>query len=125
MKLQQPTVNLIVLRAQYPVDLAKIYEALGCRFVTERHGGGPEHLSADLGGITLEIYPRASAQSTSGLRIGFIVSDLEAVIAGMVEKGAGIVRNPEATPWGYRAVLEDTEGHRIEVTAKSLGQAGC
>ena len=121
MKLQQPTVNLIVLRAQDPVELAKTYRALGCDFVTERHGDGPEHLSADLGGLILEIYPRTSGHGTTVLRIGFIVSDLEAAVADAVDCGAKVIRPAEATPWGYRAVLEDSEGHRIEVTARSTG----
>lgn len=112
----QPTINLIVLRAALPKTLAQFYEGLGCKFEREQHGNGPEHFSANLGGLVLEIYPRKDDDpGTSSLRLGFIVSDLDAVLAAT---GARILRPPALTSWGYQAVIEDLEGHKIELTQK-------
>lgn len=114
-----PTINLIVLRAASPKTLAQFYESLGCKFERERHGNGPEHFSANLGGLVLEIYPRKDDDpGTSSLRLGLVVSDLDAVLA--TATGAKILRSPTLTYWGYQAVLEDSEGHKIELTQRVI-----
>ena len=55
-----PTLNLVVLRCN---DLARsrlFYDALGLRFVDERHGQRPPHVSATLPGGTV-VVPQSSS----------------------------------------------------------------
>ncbi|MBY0232484.1 MAG: hypothetical protein K2W96_24665, partial [Gemmataceae bacterium] len=67
------------------------YEGLGLRFVRERHGDGPEHLAATLGGAVLELYPRGDGPPSSGTRIGLRVG-------------------------GERRVVADPDGHKVELS---------
>lgn len=48
----------LVLYSKRMERLADFYRRLGLVFTVERHGDGPEHYAADLGGgLVLEIYP--------------------------------------------------------------------
>lgn len=113
----QPTLSLLVLRSAGPERLAGFYARLGVTFVKHRHGSGPEHFSAVLGGVVLEIYPLKEGEAgTGGLRIGFAVEDVTGMFAAWVEAGATVVVPPKMSEWGMRAVVDDPEGHRIELT---------
>lgn len=113
----QPTFSLLVLRSAAPERLAAFYALLGIEFEKHRHGGGPEHFSAVLGGLVFEIYPLKEGEAGSGgLRIGFAVADVAGMFATWVEAGATAVVTPKMSEWGFRAVLDDPEGHRIELT---------
>jgi len=109
--------NLVVLRALDPAIVTPIYEALGCKFETEQHGNGPRHFSSTVGGLVLEIYPRApDEEGTTAVRLGFVVDDLDRVLNAAVAAGGRIVSHAKQTQWGRRAVLIDTEGHKLELS---------
>ncbi|HEY1049594.1 MAG TPA: VOC family protein [Prosthecobacter sp.] len=113
----QPTLSLLVLRSAAPERLAAFYAQLGIAFEKHRHGSGPEHFSAVLGGLVFEIYPLKEGEAgTRGLRMGFAVTDVEGMFAQWVEAGGTAVVPPKMSEWGLRAVLDDPEGHRIELT---------
>ncbi|MFL1377012.1 MULTISPECIES: VOC family protein [unclassified Nocardiopsis] len=66
--------TLIVLRTPRLEECRAFYQALGLRFVRERHGSGPEHHAATLaGGLVLELYPATDERTTGALRLGFAV----------------------------------------------------
>jgi lactoylglutathione lyase len=110
------SLSLLVLRAANPAHLARFYNAFGLKFRIEQHGDGPIHHTCDLDGAVLEIYPALSpAQSTAGARLGFRVRSVEESVRACSESGR-IISSPKESPWGYRAVVEDPEGHRIELT---------
>ena len=110
------SLGLGVIRASDIARVAKFYEALGCAFVSERHGKGPEHLASDLGGTIFEIYPVGNQPATAGVRLGFIVPSMSAAINAAESAGGTIQTPPAESPWGLRAVLRDPEGHVVEVT---------
>lgn len=113
----QPTLSLLVLRSAKPERLAGFYAHLGVAFEKHRHGRGPEHFSAGLNRLAFEIYPLKEGEaSTRGLRIGFAVVDVAEAFATWVEAGATVVAPPKMSEWGLRAVVDDPEGHRIELT---------
>lgn len=113
----QPTLSLLVLRSAAPERLATFYTHLGITFEKHRHGSGPEHFSAGLNGLVLEIYPLKEGEpGSSGLRIGFAVEDVAQMFASWAEAGGKAVSPPKMSEWGLRAVLDDPEGHRIELT---------
>lgn len=49
--------DAVVLRCQDLDETKAFYERLGIELVEERHGGGPRHYSAQLGGGVVEFYP--------------------------------------------------------------------
>ena len=86
-------------------------------FLKHRHGSGPEHLSAEIGSVVFEIYPRAGeSDSTASTRIGFRVPSLDIAVARLTEFGVTVVSPPKDSPWGRRAVVNDFDGHRVELT---------
>lgn len=105
--------NLLVLRARDPQSLAGFYEKLGLAFVREQHGTGPEHHSCQAGSSTLEIYPlEDESLKTVGTRLGFSVDCIETTIASC---NGRVLSRLKTTAWGKRAVIEDPEGHKIEL----------
>lgn len=112
------SLNLVVLRSS---DLARAVDfytrLLVLEFVRHRHGKGPEHFSAEVGGVVFELYPMVpDGPSTLGSRIGFKVPSLEATIAAVgVEYPGAVVSPPKDSEWGRRAVVADPEGHQVEL----------
>jgi catechol 2,3-dioxygenase-like lactoylglutathione lyase family enzyme len=84
------------------------YEALGLKLMPEKHGAGPPHYSARVGGTVLEFYPDASG-STRGLRLGLRLTDLAGAVSALAE--IGFVPRPGST-----MTIDDPDGHRIELS---------
>lgn len=104
---------LVVLRVADLGRARAFYEALGLVFVEERHGTGPAHLSARLGDLLLELYPRRSSDdSTSATRLGFAVEGVDALVQFLPR----VITPPTDGPWGRRAVVQDPDGHTVELT---------
>jgi len=112
--------NLLVVRSTIPVELAAWYANFGLAFDYHRHGNGPMHYGADVNGITLKIYPlkRSQTEADLTLRSGFEVADLDAVLLGVDD----VVSTPAQSEWGYRAVVADPEGRRVQLTEKTWPQ---
>jgi predicted enzyme related to lactoylglutathione lyase len=108
--------NLVVLRAPDLEEAQRFYSLLGLSFTKHAHGSGPLRYAAESGSQVFEIYPQLGADdSTRGVRIGFRVAALDAVLARLAEGGAKIVSTPKDSPWGRRAVVSDPIGHKIEL----------
>lgn len=114
--------NLVVIRARDAIGLARFYSLLGLEFAEEKHGRGPVHFACDLGGFVFEIYPRSDSQpDTSATRVGFQVPSLSAAMKALSAlTGSRVLRQPESTKWGRRAVIVDPEGHRVELLERTL-----
>ncbi len=110
------TLNLVVLRCADMARGAEFYTRLGLKFTRHRHGNGPEHYAAELGGSVFEIYPlTADVPSTLGTRIGFSVPSLDDTLMAIADMPTAIISPPKDSPWGRRAVVADPEGHRVEL----------
>lgn len=110
-------INLIVIRVADIERSACFYRALGLALTREKHGTGPEHYSADLEGTIFELYLRSPDQEgTSRVRLGFTVDQLDRVVNACLTAGARLVEPVKESPWGRRAVIEDLDGHKIELT---------
>jgi predicted enzyme related to lactoylglutathione lyase len=104
----------------YTLDLdaaVRFYSALGLPLKPEKHGRGPEHFSAKLAGIVLELYPCTAARPSGGARLGFRVAELETTVAKLRKQSAKVLKEPHDSPWGRRAVVEDFDGNQVELTA--------
>lgn len=111
-----PNLNLVVLRSADPARAVAFYERLGLQFERHRHGDGPEHLAAAAGSVVLEIYPRRDeSDSTRSVRLGFRVAGLDRLLEELGRCGTPVVVPPRDSPWGRRAVVDDPDGHRVEL----------
>jgi lactoylglutathione lyase len=107
--------NLIVIRSVNLERSVKFYEQLGLTFVKHRHGKGLEHFSSTIGPVTFEIYPQTlQSASTAGTRLGFQVGDVNAIMTKL--DAAAVITLPILSEWGFRAVVVDPDGHRVELT---------
>lgn len=111
----QPAINLVVIRSSDIDRAAKFYELIGLTFTKHRHGNGPQHFASEACGIVFEIYPLQSAAPTTSVRIGFCVSDVDAVVQILQDNGGAIVSAARNSQWGRRAVMRDLDGHTIEL----------
>lgn len=108
--------NLVVIRVDDLEASRRFYSAIGLRLAEERHGSGPPHYSADLDGVVVEFYPRsANLDRTSPTRLGFSVQDVDEVVAACQNAGGRVITPAKDSPWGRRAVVEDPDGHKIEL----------
>jgi lactoylglutathione lyase len=111
-----PSLNLVVLRSSDIERAMSFYSKLGLKFTSHRHGKGPEHYSAELGGAVFELYPVSEDGSSSlGTRIGFAVPSVDEAIKALGDYPAAVVSPPKDSEWGRRAVVVDPDGHRIEL----------
>ncbi|MER5644733.1 glyoxalase/bleomycin resistance/dioxygenase family protein [Streptosporangium sp. NPDC002524] len=66
--------NLIVVYTDQLDACHAFYTGLGLTFAKERHGTGPEHYAALLGGTVFELYPAGGSRPATGsLRLGLVV----------------------------------------------------
>jgi predicted enzyme related to lactoylglutathione lyase len=64
-----------------------------------------------------EIHPRhKESDSSTGTRIGFRVASVDKAIIALEKAGAKIVSLPKDSLWGRRAVVDDPDGHRVDLT---------
>ena len=116
--------NLIVLRSSDMETLASFYEAIGILFEKHQHGKGPVHMGGEVDGLVFEIYPKRNEEDeTKNLRLGFEVESIEQTLKKIEEFEYKMITEPRDSPWGLRAVIDDIEGHRIELTEKPENQA--
>ena len=110
--------SLLVIRSPDIDRAVTFYEAIGLRFDKHAHGSGPEHYASDCDGFVFEIYPVAdSAASTLGTRLGFTVASVDEAIEALSILSVPVVSPPRDSPWGRRAVVDDLDGHRVELLA--------
>lgn len=112
--------RLLVLRTQDLERLAHFYRALGVMFAHEQHGAGALHYAGRLGDVVFELYPSHSAGAVdSTTRLGFAVADVDGLVQALRITGTPIVREPQATEWGYQAVVKDPDGRAVELYSAS------
>lgn len=103
--------SLIVLRSPQLDRVKAFYEALGLAFVPEKQGGGPDHFSAALGDVVLELYPSGKDADVSDLRLGFEIKSLAEAIPRLLALGVDV---PEIAD--RSVVVTDPDGRRVELS---------
>jgi predicted enzyme related to lactoylglutathione lyase len=71
------------------------------------------------GGVLLEIYPAGTLPATTSVRLGFCVQSVCDTIGALQALGAVILAPAKAGEWGLRAVVEDFDGHRVELVQQA------
>jgi catechol 2,3-dioxygenase-like lactoylglutathione lyase family enzyme len=103
---------------------AQFYRELGLALCEERHGEGPLHYSYQSGEVLIEFYPAKSPDDLigAGIMIGVSVKSLDEALARLQSIGVGIVKAPENTEWGRRAVVLDPDGRKVEIYEREKSQ---
>lgn len=111
--------NLLVLRTTQLERLKEQYEAIGLDFEYHRHGKGPFHYSAYVGGCVLEIYPlkKEQEEADANLRLGFALENLKDYLAKMEAAGWKDIPNSVSESI-KKIVLRDLDGRKVEFLAK-------
>lgn len=109
--------RLLVIRTASMPALAAFYESLGIEFEYHRHDDSPMHYSGRAGETVIEIYPLAKGQEQpdKNLRIGFTITDFDAVMEKLQATGVDFVSPPMQTAFGYCAVVTDPDGRKVEL----------
>lgn len=110
--------NLLVIKTKDIEQLTKFYSLLGLEFEYHKHGNGQFHYSAEISNLIFEIYPLngSQAQPDKTTRLGFKIENLEQKIEEIQNKGFRVISPPQNSDFGYRAVIEDLDGRKVELT---------
>jgi lactoylglutathione lyase len=111
------TLSLVVLKTRQIDALRSFYGSLGIEMAQEQHGKGPVHFAGQVGDVVLEVYPlpEDGPPADGTTRLGFGVARLAEVVQALQVLGAPVVTEPQATPWGFRAVVRDPDGRAVEL----------
>lgn len=121
-----PMANLLVIRSPDIHRAARFYREMGLLFTTERHGKGPEHYVSIVDGFVFEVYPLSPDQPpTTSVRLGFNVDSVDGIVGMLAKIGAKIVKPPFDATDGRRAVVEDFDGHRVELFTPTDPRSRC
>jgi lactoylglutathione lyase len=107
--------NLVVIQSNNLEISVSFYRSLGLIFKKEQHSNGPEHYSCELENIVFELYLSSNGIVDEGTRIGFNVVNIEQIVDNLRAKGSLIITEPTISPWGKRAVVQDPDGHKVEL----------
>jgi catechol 2,3-dioxygenase-like lactoylglutathione lyase family enzyme len=117
--MNSPRLNLVVIRSKDINRARNFYETLGLEFSKHRHGKGLEHLASEDREFVFEIYPLTDADHpTTSTRLGFSVASCDEVTRRIHDAGYKVRSRPNDAPWGRVAVVEDFDGHKVEITEK-------
>ena len=117
------TLNLVVVFAHNLEAAREFYASLGLTLQPEQHGTGPRHYAETLGAAVFEIYPDRDGERRGKLRIGFQVASVDGIVQQLRQRQVPILSEPKESAWGRRAVVEDPDGNRVELTQKSVSVA--
>lgn len=106
--------NLVVLHATCIERSRAFYAALGLDLEQEKHGSGPTHYAADVGGSVLELYPCVNDSRTT--RIGLRVRSLNESIASLRSALPDVSVKHVVRVGATRAcVVRDPDGNAVEL----------
>jgi predicted enzyme related to lactoylglutathione lyase len=113
-----PEVLRLIVSVEHLERALPLYrDVLGLE-LTRRHGELAWLATND--GLEIMLHERATIASENALSIGFVVDDLDAVVAGWAERGGRVIDPPELQPWGERmAVVTDADGHVVCISGRA------
>jgi lactoylglutathione lyase len=119
----EPVLCAVVLQSFDIQRLAAFYTAVGIGLseITTMTVDGqltePMRYAANVGGVEFTIRQSEPCQEpVRSVNIGFRIHDLDAAILRVTAMGGQILSPVHETAYGRRTVLEDPDGHRVELT---------
>jgi|JI9StandDraft_2_1071091.scaffolds.fasta_scaffold50110_2 lactoylglutathione lyase len=111
----------LVLTTNRIVETLTFYRTIGLPLSEEDHGDGLVHWACDVGGIHFAVFDADGDGEAPGYRepgstfCGFVVNDVDAVLADLRALGSVVLQAPNSMPWGVRAVVKDPDGRPVEI----------
>jgi hypothetical protein len=111
------TLSLVVLKTRQVDAVRRFYGSFCIGLAEEQHGKGPVHFAGRAGEVVLEVYPlpEDGTPADRTTRLGFVVARVAQVVQALQAVGTPVVTEPQATQWGYRAVVRDPDGRAVEL----------
>jgi hypothetical protein len=103
--------TFVVLRCTDLDRAEAFYRALGLSFESQKHGSGPEHDAANLGGVVVELYPKQIV-TPRGCVWDFALVAHRRRWKSPSSRGRGSLSLRIGEP---RAVLRDPDGHTLDI----------
>jgi hypothetical protein len=100
--------------------------------VAEEHGNGTVHFAAEVGGMHFAVYQTDPSserpprwRNAGNVFPGFYVDSLDDALAAVAGLAVDVFIEHDVCPWGCRAVVEDPDGHAVELNQRGhcLNQA--
>lgn len=69
-------------------------------------------------GTVIALHPtkrRSTVGSSTGMLVGFMVSDMDATVKELKAKKVKFFKKPKDEPFGKHAIIEDPDGHLISI----------
>jgi len=101
-------------------NMVRFYEILGCKFSKVKVTIGGELFRSSLAGFELSLMSISSAATSyyPKVMMGFRIGDMEAKVAKLSSiPGVIMILDPTDMPDGKKAILQDPDGHSIELVA--------
>lgn len=113
--------NLIVIKSNRIEELKTQYELLGLQFLYHQHGNGPFHYSTEIEELVFEIYPlpQSITKPDNTTRLGFSIKDLKTKMTEFEKSNWIISSELKNTKWGWRAVIQDLDGRKVELVEEA------
>ena len=113
-------INLLVIKTQNLENLKNQYEKIGFEFNYHQHGNGPFHYASEKSGFVFEIYPltKSMKEADKSIRLGFEVENLELTMKNIKNTDWKILSDINITKWGKIAIIQDSDGRKIELKNK-------
>lgn len=108
-------------------NMVRFYEILGCEFSKVKVNIGGELFRSRFQGFELSLMSIKSAnkEGPSKVMMGFQVSDFEAKMKLLaVVPGVLLILDPTDMPDGKKAIIQDPDGHAIELLAQKPTKVG-
>ena len=113
------SISLVVIRSKDIGRARLFYETFGLVFIKHQHGKGLEHFASSVGDVVFEIYPlRDADRPTTSVRLGFSVDSCDEMTRQLREAGYIVRSKPNEAPWGRVSVIEDFDGHKVEIVER-------
>lgn len=108
------SLGFVALRCADLGESRRFYELVGLTFDEEQHGGGPRHLSTDLDGVVLELYPARSGDKRTDLAtVGLTVPNVDGLAERLRAAGYEADR-PAGSP---TLVATDPDGRSVRISS--------
>jgi predicted enzyme related to lactoylglutathione lyase len=111
----------LVLTTNRVAETLAFYRTIGLPLREEDHGDGVVDWACEVGGVHIAVFGTDAGGQAPGYHAagstfsGFVVSDVEAVLADLRALGSVVLQEPTEMPWGVRAVVADPDGRPVEI----------
>jgi predicted enzyme related to lactoylglutathione lyase len=120
----QAAVNMVHIHVADLDRAERFYTAIGVRFRRATYCT-PNFLVSEGEGVQFEVHVRSEREGTEGLKLGFLIDDIDAILDSLPGLGGTIVGLAIADgPPMRSALLLDPDGHTVKLRSRKVHPRG-